>query len=139
MFPPTHHKQKAFTLIEAVVAAVILSSAIIAYCAITTRSTNQVQLNRQREIAWQLLDRQLVTIAQAGIDEFIQQGKTEGLIEAHDIEFVWQAQLEPQDLGNLYALQLTLHWPHQGKNLKISTAALFNGNPTAGPPAGSPL
>ena len=139
MLRPAPSRQKAFTLVEAVVAAVILSMAIMAYCAVTTRSMDQVRLNREREIAWQLLDRQFVTIAQVGIDEFIQQGKTEGLIEAHDIQFLWQAQLDHQDLGNLYALQLTLHWPHQGKDLKVSATALFNGTPPVGPSAGRPL
>ncbi len=59
-------------------AAVLLSGAVVALCAISNKSLSGVKLNRENEVAWQLLDRQLTLIDYIGVDQFIEAGQLEG-------------------------------------------------------------
>ncbi len=56
------NNRKGFSLIEAIIAAVILSFAVMALSGICTRSLTSVRTNRDYEQAWEVLDRQLETI-----------------------------------------------------------------------------
>ena len=60
--------RSGFTLIEAIVASLILCASIMALGAISTRSLVGTRLNRQYEKAASLAQRQLQTIYYIGID-----------------------------------------------------------------------
>ena len=59
---------KGFTLVETILASVILCGAVLAVGAISTRSLGGAKLNRQYEVAAALVDRQLCLIDYIGVD-----------------------------------------------------------------------
>ena len=81
-----------------VVASTILSMGVITVCAMSTRSLSRVRLNREREVAWDLLDRQLTMIEYAGVDNFLRAGKLEGKYNAikNMPEYTWIMSLCPK-------------------------------------------
>ena len=63
--------RSGFTLVETILASVILCASILALGAISTRSLGAAKLNRQYEVAMALVDRQLTWIDYIGIEDFI--------------------------------------------------------------------
>ena len=77
---------------EMVVASTILSMGVITVCAMSTRSLSRVRVNREREVAWDLLDRQLTMIEYVGVDNFLRQGTLQGKFSSvkNMPEYTWQ-------------------------------------------------
>lgn len=118
---------KGFTLIEALVSCVILTGALVTLIAVNTRSMTNIRLNRQRDLAWQILDRQLTTIDSMGIDQFIDQGITSGEFEESDLTYNWEIEINSEDIDNLYQANITVRWFNLNKFHQIAADARFNG------------
>ena len=67
----TKQNRRGFTLVETILASVILCASILALGAISTRALSSAKLNRQYETAAALAEKQLVMISYIGIDNFI--------------------------------------------------------------------
>ncbi|MCF7955630.1 MAG: prepilin-type N-terminal cleavage/methylation domain-containing protein [Phycisphaerae bacterium] len=124
---------KGFSLIEMIVASIILSLAVVSVCAVSTKSMTAVRSNREYEIAWDLLDRQLTMIDYVGIEEFINQGQMEGHFGDEDSEgtHYWSAKCEEGEYDYLYNLQLTVTWGSENAPRSISVSTALNGTGTA--------
>jgi len=118
---------KGFTLIEALVSCVILTGALVTLSAVNTRSMTNIRLNRQRDLAWQILDRQLTTIESMGIDQFVDQGITSGEIEESDLTYNWDVEINSEDIDNLYQVNITVRWFNLNKIHQVAAGARFNG------------
>ena len=118
---------KGFTLIEALVSCVVLTGALVTLIAVNTRSMTNIRLNRQRDLAWQILDRQLTTIESMGIEEFIDQGITSGEIEESDLTYNWEIEVNSEDIDNLYQVNITVRWFNLNKFHQVSADTRFNG------------
>jgi len=128
-----HHN--GFTLIEALVACVVLSAAVVTISGISTRCLNQTRLNMEYEQAWQALDQQLKMIDVMGIEEFIRQGVTEGDIEGEgdnqdQSRYHWDVQTEREGIDNLYLVKLTIQWNSDNKVRSVDAMTLLNGRST---------
>jgi len=124
--------RNGFTLVEALVACVVLSAAVVTISGISTRCLNQTRLNMEYEQAWQALDQQLKIIDVMGVEEFILQGVTEGDIEGEGDEqdqsrYHWDVQTEREEIDNLYRVRLTVRWNSDNKVRSVSAMTLLNG------------
>ncbi len=127
-----HSNRKAFSLVETMVAAVILSAAVIAISAISTRSLRGVKLNREYELAWDLLDRQLTMIDYMGIETFIEMGETSGVFteESGGDGYFWQVETTLQETDYLYAVDIIVGWSSGTRPRMVSLTTMLNGQGT---------
>ena len=123
---------KGFSLIEMIVASIILSLAVVSVCAVSTKSMTAVRANRDYEVAWDLLDRQLTVIDYAGIEEFLNEGQMEGHFGDEDTEgsHYWSAKCEEGEYDYLYNVKLTVSWGPENAPRSISVTTVLNGSGT---------
>ena len=125
------NNRRAFSLIEMVVAAVLLSSGVVVLSAVSARSLRAVKLNRENESAWEILDRQLTLIDYVGIDEFISAGQMEGKFGEEDegqSVYYWEAEVDELEPDNLYRLDVTVSWGPEKKRRWISASTMLKGS-----------
>lgn len=115
-----------FTLVETMVASVILCGAVLALGAISTRCLSETRLNRQYEVASALLDKQLTMIDYFGIEEFIELGQMEG--EFEDVAgYYWKVVTVSQGIDNLYQVNITVSWVERNRLRSVSVDTMLNG------------
>ena len=117
---------KGFTLLEALVASVILGAAVVTIGAISTRCLRQAQLSRQYETAWQLLDRQLTIIDYMGLADFLERGTTSGEIENFGPTYYWRAQVTSRELDDLHLVRMTISWEGPSRPYRVTASTLLN-------------
>ena len=120
-------RSSGFTLIEALVACIILAGALVALSGISNRSLMSIRLNRQYDQAWQLLDRQLAMIDYIGVDDFIEQGIDEGDIEEEGLTYHWAVETQTESIDQLYTVSITVSWNHLKRSHEISATTRMNG------------
>lgn len=118
--------KKGFSLIETLVASVILSGAVLTIGAISTVALRGTRLNRQYEVAASLLDKQLNMIDYIGIDEFIDIGQMEGGFEGYP-DYLWEVTTEYQDIDSLYLLTITVRWVNGNHPYSMSVDTMLDG------------
>ncbi len=128
---------KGFSLVEMVVASTILSMVVIAVCTLSTRSLSRVRLNREREMAWDLLDRQLTMIDYVGVDNFLNAGVLEGKFNAvkNMPEYTWQIQLSPHEISGLIRVYIAVQWGSDPYKHQISGMTIMSGTALQETPA----
>ena len=126
--PPTCKRHaKGFTLVEVIVASVILSGAVMLVGTIGTQAMIGTELNRRHEMAVSLIDRQLSLIDYLGIDAFIESGETEGDSEDFGFPLHWQVETEDQEIDSLYLVRITVSWVERNRLYSITVDTLFDG------------
>lgn len=118
---------RGFTLVEMILASVILCGAVLAVGAISTRSLGGTKLNRQYEVAAALVDRQLCLIDYIGVDNFIEFGQTEGDFEQFEPAYHWEVVTESMGIDNLYLVSVTVSWIERNRLYSISVDTRLNG------------
>ena len=122
--------KKGFSLIEMLVASLLLSAAVVVLCAISTRSMTGVRLNRQYEMAWDLLDKQLTMIDYMGIDEFLELRQMSGRFNLQGVGrtvYKWEAAVNEGDLDNVYIVSISVSWDYASKQGRVSASTILNG------------
>jgi hypothetical protein len=122
--------RKGFSLVETIVAALLLSSGVVTICAISTKSFRGVKMNRQSELAWDLLDKQLTLIDYMGIDAFVESGETTGMFEGEggqEPTHYWDVEVTPIDIDYLYSVNIIVGWSGGSRLREISLTTMFNG------------
>ncbi len=117
---------RGFSLIEVVIATVLLSAVVIVVCTLSTRSLTAVRSNREYEFAWELLDKQLTMIEAGGVENFIEAGEFSGDFEVEDSaegDHFWHVQITEKEPDNLYRVDVTVSWAHGS----VSAATALNG------------
>lgn len=120
-------RNKGFNLIEALVASVILSGSVLTLAAVSTQAVSGLRLNRQYEIAASLADRQLSLIDYMGIDEFIEQGQSEGVFEEYEPGYHWEVVTKYQEIDSLYLVSITVSWVERNRPYSITVETMLNG------------
>ena len=122
---------RGFTLIETILACVILCASILALGAISTRSLSGIRLNRQYEKAAALVEKQLVMIDYVGIEDFMRLSQMEGNFEQFEPTYHWRAWANHIGVDNLYDVKVTVTWTEKNKNYDVSVCSRFNGTGTS--------
>ena len=118
--------KKGFSLVETLVASVILSGAVLTLGALSTVSVRGTGVNRRYEVAASLLDKQLNMIDYMGIDEFIDIGQMEGGFEGYE-DYRWEVATEYQDIDSLYLVTITVSWVDGNRPYSISVDTMLDG------------
>jgi len=119
-----------FTLVETIVASLILCGSILVLAAIGTNCLTAVRLNRQYEIAASLADRQLMLIDYLGVEQFAASERTEGQFDQFEPGYRWEVTTEPQEIDNLYLVTVTVSWVEKARTYKVSVETMFDGTDT---------
>jgi hypothetical protein len=119
-----------FTLVETITASAILCGAVLTLVAITTRSLTGTRLNRQYEIAASIIERQLSLLDYIGIDEFIEIGRAEGVVEDFEPGYHWEISTEYQGIDSLYLVTITVTWVERNRPYSVSVQTRLNGMST---------
>lgn len=121
---------RGFTLVETITAGAILSMSVLTLVAITTRSLTATRLNRQYEIAASIIEKQLSLLDYVGIDEFIELGRAEGVVEDFEPGYHWEVATEYLGIDSLYLVTITVTWIEQNRPYSVSVKTRLNGMST---------
>lgn len=121
---------RGFNLVETLVAGAILSGTVLTVGAISTRALTGTKVNRHYETAAALIDKQLNLIDYMGIDQFVELGEAQGVIEDFEPGYHWQATAEYQGIDSLYLVTVTVTWMDHGRPYSLSVQTTLNGAST---------
>ncbi len=121
------HQKRGLSLVEVLVAGVILSATVVTVSALSTRSMIDTGANRAYEQAASLLDRQMTLIDCLGIDAFIESGETQGEFGELAPDYTWAVSAEALGVDSLYEVTLVVFWPEGGGLKSLSTTTRLNG------------
>ncbi len=116
-----------FTLVETILASVILCASILALGAISTRSLSGTKLNRQYETAVGWAERQLVMIDYIGVEDFIESGRTEGDFDNYEPVYHWQVSTQSIGIDNLYQVKVVVSWIGGTRQYNVTADTRLNG------------
>ena len=119
--------KKSFTLIETVVAALLLSISVVLLAGISVRSLQTARSISLYEQAWDLVNRQFTMVDYIGISTFIENAPTEGTFEANGIEYDWTLNISEAHLEYLYDVTVTVGWNDDRRYKTIQAQTRFSG------------
>jgi hypothetical protein len=120
-----------FNLVEALVATMILSGAVLTLGAIGTNALSSTRLHRHYEMAAGLVDKQLSLIDYMGIDAFIEAGQTEGLVEELEPAYKWSVTTEYQGTDSLYMVTIVVSWLEGAHPYSVTAQTMLDGTGAA--------
>jgi len=127
-----------FSLVETIVASVVLSGVVVTIGAISSRALVTTRMNREYEAAAALIDRQMTLIQYAGVDQLVDAGGTmEGQVDDIPPGYHWAAAAVYEGIDALYRVTLTVTWADQGKVYSLSAETQLNGASTITTNAGT--
>lgn len=126
----TKRNKRGFTLVEMIAASSILSGAVLVLVAITTRSMTGTRLNRQYETAASIIEKQLSLLDYIGIEEFIELGRADGVVEDLEPGYHWEVTTEYQGIDSLYLVTITVTWLERNRPYSVSVQTRLNGMST---------
>lgn len=124
-------KAHGFTMLETLVAALILSLSVVTVAALFSRSLAAVSELDEYERAWSLVDRQFTLIDQMGIEEFINSGELTGFFESDEGDgggYWFSADVTPTDSDGLYRINLTVYWGDEQQPRQVVCSSIFSGS-----------
>ncbi len=123
-------QRRGFSLVETLIAGMILSGAVLTLGAISTNALTATRLNRHYATAAALLDRQLTLIDFAGIDSFTQAGEMEGVIEDFEPGYQWRVTTEYQGTDYLYLVTIAMSWMEGKRPYNLTVQTMLDGTGT---------
>lgn len=117
---------RGFTLVETILASVILCAAVLALGAISSRSLMAMQLAEHKKVATALADRQMTLIDYIGIDEFVELGQMDGKVEHVEPEYRWQVTTESMEIDDLCKVNVTVSWAEWNRLYSVSVDTVLN-------------
>lgn len=106
-------RKKAFTLVETIAAALLLSVSVVMMAGISTHSLRTARSIVLSEQAWDLADRQLTMVDTIGIGSYLLNGPTRGTYEGDGIEFDWTIKISETSQSSLYDVTVVVGWTEQ--------------------------
>lgn len=119
-----HHR--GFSLVETIIAGMILSGAVLTLGAISTNALTDTGLNRHYAVAAALIDKQLSFIDYIGIDQFVETGQTDG-VEEFEPGYQWHVTTEYQGTDNLYLVTITMTWAEGRRSHSLTVQTMLDG------------
>jgi len=131
------NNNRGFTLVEALLATIILCAAVLALGGISTRSLSRSHLNSRYETAASLADKQLTIIDSMGIDTFIRRNVMGGVFDDVKPGYNWEASTQWEGTDNLYIVTITVSWNELNKWHSLTVETMINGRQTPSEASGT--
>jgi hypothetical protein len=122
-----HAGQPGFSLIETIIATMILSGAVLALGGIGNNILRESRLNRHYETAAAVLDKQLTLVDAVGIDQFIETDQTEGVYDEAEPGYRWKIETEYKNIDDLYLVTITVEWMEGIRPYRVAAQTLLDG------------
>ncbi|MGE5294238.1 MAG: type IV pilus modification PilV family protein [Solirubrobacterales bacterium] len=124
-------RHRGFNLVETLAASMILSGAVLTLGAISTNALTSTRLHRHYETAASVIDMQLTLIEQVGIDQFIEAGQMEGVIDQFEPDYQWAVTTEYTGTDNLYVVKITVTWLEGKRPYSVTAQTMLDGQSLA--------
>ena len=119
--------RRGFTIVEALVAGVILALSAVALGATVSHCMRSLTLARDYQRAAELLDETFTKIDIIGPAQLYYEGPTEGICREPHERFTWQATIDPRTEGSLYEVTVRISWPNPaGGSRHVEAQTLLN-------------
>jgi type II secretory pathway pseudopilin PulG len=131
-------RQHGFSLIETVVAAMILCGAVVALGAVSTNVLRDSRVNQHYEAAASVLERQFTLIDATGIDQFIETDQMEGVYDQAEPGYRWRVETEYKEIDDLYLVTVTVEWMEGSRPYRVVGQTFLDGTSLSRIPAATP-
>ena len=115
----------------------ILSGAVLTLSAISTNALTSTRLHRHYEMAASVIDQQLTLIDHVGIDQFIEAGQMEGIVDQLEPGYQWVVTTEYPGTDNLYLVKITVTWLEGRRPYSVTAQTMLNGAASAATDTGT--
>lgn len=112
---------------ETVVASMILSGAVLALGAISSNALVGTRLNQHYRTAAAIAEKQLALLDFMGIDEFVENGAAEGVVEDQEPGYRWEVTTEYQGTDSVYLVSIKVSWLEGKRPYDITVQTMLNG------------
>jgi prepilin-type N-terminal cleavage/methylation domain-containing protein len=133
----TRKNANGFTLIEVIVASIILCGVVLVAGAVGTRSLVGARIDRCYETAAALADKQLSLIEYIGIDSVVQMGQLDGDFDDSGGTYHWNVATDYQGIDSLYLVTITVTWTEAGHPYSFVVDTMFDGTTQSGSTSGT--
>ena len=128
----TRGRSSGFTLLEVLVATIILALSVASIYSISARCLSQVKVDRQRHTAWEVLEQWMHSISVMGIDAYVESGEFAREVVREDQVYVCEVVPYEVSIGTLYRVEAVVSWQDdRGRARRITMATEMNGQPPA--------
>ena len=120
-------RRQGFSLIETIIASVILSGSVLALGTVTSIAVREIRVNRHRQVAAGLIDRQLTLIDHVGIDRYLEEGESQGIYDEVEPGYAWRVGTEYYGIDGLYVVTITVTWLEGTRPQQLCAQTMLNG------------
>ncbi len=112
---PLSRSRRAFVLVDALVAAVLLGISLAAVAGMISSALSAQRRGEQMEVAAMLLDEQLNLVVARGPDQYAQRFGLEGRCEPPFQDYSYELEFDSRAAGDAYAVTATVRWVDSGR------------------------
>ncbi len=112
---------------ETVIASMILSGAVLALGSISSHALVSTRLNQHYKAAAAIAEKQLSLLDFMGIDEFVESGTAEGLVEEVEPGYRWEITTDYQGTDSVYLVSIKVSWLEGKRPYDITVQTMLNG------------
>lgn len=112
---PASCPRRAFVLVDALVAAVLLGISLAAVVGMISSALSAQRRGEQMEVAAMLLDEQLNLVIARGPDQYAQRFGLEGRCEPPFQDYSYELEFDSRSAGDAYTVTATVRWVDSGR------------------------
>ncbi|MCA9293013.1 MAG: type II secretion system protein [Phycisphaerales bacterium] len=116
--------RRAFALVDAIVAAVILGMALAAILGMSASAVSAQTRGEQMQIASMLADEQLEQVLAVGCERYGRTFDERGACPAPFGGYRYEIEIDGGAAGDPYAVRVTIRWPHAGRERSLAIQTL---------------
>lgn len=116
----TPRSARAFVLVDALVAAVLLGISLAAVVGMISNAMSAQRRGEQMEVAAMLLDEQLNLVVARGPDQYAQRFGLDGKCDAPFQDYSYELDFDSRSAGEAYTVTATVTWNDSGRRFSES-------------------
>ena len=120
--------KRAFSVVEALISAVVLTVAVVMIASIVTRSLISSARRIDYQTALDLARKQIAVIEHVGVNNLLGSNLLNGEVESRSINYNWQVKINQSTLDALYEVEVRVDWKRasQVKHIILETRLYDN-------------
>lgn len=117
-------------LLEALLGTFLFSVTTYVLVTMNTHAFSTIKDLDVNRRAWEVMDRQFTIVESMGLDDVMNQNLLQGEIERDNILYLWNLQIEEQEVLQIYLVRLKLNWELNGRSKSIEASTLMQASMT---------